>query len=81
MANRRSIQDVVAEKVRSEAVQQRLDRQGLGRGTVAHDKMQEGKGGRLGMAKKQKQNKHSIGHKEFFQVWLFACVICLLGLF
>jgi hypothetical protein len=75
MAGRRHIQDVVAEKMRAQAVQQRLDQQGKGRGTVAHDTI-TAEGGVIGggathsPAKRMQKNRNTIGHKEFFQVWL-----------
>lgn len=73
MAGRRHIQDVVAEKMRAQAVQQRLDQQGLGRGTVADDKIAEGKANTQSPARKMLKNRQTIGHKEFFQVRPHFC--------
>ena len=70
MAGRRHIQDIVAEKMRAQAVQQRLDEQGLGRGTVANDKIMENKNIQGSPLRAMKQKKYTIGHKEFFQVCL-----------
>ena len=72
MASRRQIQEVVAEKTRAETVQLKLDQQGLGRGTVAHDKISEGKNGIMQSPIKKTRQKirNTIGHKEFFQVFL-----------
>lgn len=68
MAGRRHIQDVVAEKMRAQAVQQRLDQHGLGRGTVAHEKMKQGTNLPQSPVRKLLKNRQTIGHKEFFQV-------------
>ena len=68
MAGRRHIQDVVAEKMRAQAVQQRLDQHGLGRGTVAHEKMTQNANIPQSPVRKLQKNRQTIGHKEFFQV-------------
>lgn len=75
MAARRRTQEAVAEKMRAQQAQVRLDQLGLGRGTVAHEKISEGaaaggaaNAGSAGRsAKKSSGHRHAIGHKEFFQ--------------
>lgn len=60
---------MVAEKMRAQLVQQRLDEHGLGRGTLANDKIAEGTSvPQSPIRKMQKKNRNTIGHKEFFQV-------------
>jgi hypothetical protein len=77
MAGRRHTQEAVAEKMRLQHIQQRLDQMGLGRGTVAHEKMQDLKDGAIPSSpirhSSGKKNHQAIGHKEFFQV-CYNCV-------